>query len=129
VTEKGEDMIGENVTPKLRLAIASLVATGNVREAAKAAGVAPKTLYFWLSQTAFKRELRASEELALESFSRALVSLAELTTKALRDGLQDESMTVRLRAAGMVLDGVLRVRELLTLEQRVSKLEGAHEIA
>lgn len=122
-------MIDENVTPKQRIAIASLVATGNAREAAKAAGVAPKTLYVWLSQTAFKRELRASEEQALEEFSRALVSLAELTTQALRDGLQDESMTVRLRAAGMVLDGVLRVRELLTLEQRITELERAYERA
>lgn len=60
---------------------------------------------------------------ALEAFSRALVSLAELTTKTLRDGLKDESITVRLRAAGMVLDGVLRVRELVTLEQRVAELE------
>jgi hypothetical protein len=113
----------------MRLAIAALVATGNVREAAKAAGVAPKTLYYWNTQEAFKAELRAEELRALESFARELVSLAELTTKALRDGLQDENMTVRLRAASMALDGVLRVRELLTLEQRVSKLEGAHEIA
>lgn len=120
---------GENVTPKQRLAIASLVATGNVREAAKAAGVAPKTVYSWNTQEAFKAELRAEELRALEEFSRALVSLAELTTKALRDGLEDESITVRLRAAGMVLDGVLRVRELLTLEERVQELERAYEFA
>lgn len=116
-------MKDENVTPKQRLAIASLVATGNVRQAATVAGVAPKTLYTWLSQAAFKRELHTSEQRALEEFSRALVSLAELTTKALRDGLSDANMTVRLRAAGMVLDGVLRVRELLTLEERIAELE------
>jgi len=119
-------MNDENVMPKQRLAIASLVANGNVREAAKAAGVAPKTLYVWLGQPAFKRELHDAEQQALEEFSRALVSLAELTTKALRDGLEDASMTVRLRAAGMVLDGVLRVRELLTLEQRIAELERAY---
>ena len=112
-----------NVTAKQHIAIASLVATGSVTEAAKAAGVAPKTVYHWNTQEAFKAELRAQEMRALEAFSRALVSLAELTTKTLRDGLKDESITVRLRAAGMVLDGVLRVRELVTLEQRVAELE------
>ncbi len=121
--------MGENVTAKQRLAIASLVATGNVREAAKAAGVAPKTLYTWKTQEGFKAELRAEELRALEEFSRALVSLAELTTQAIRDGLTDESMHVRLRAAGMVLDGILRVRELLTLEERVQELERAYEVA
>lgn len=119
--------MGENVTPKQMVALAALVSSGSVQEAAKAAGVATKTVHAWLYQPAFKAALRQMELDALESFSRSLVALAELTATAIRDGLTDESITVRLRAAGMVLDGILRTRELLTLEQRVAELEAAHE--
>lgn len=113
----------EKVTSKQLIAIETLVLTGQVTDAAKAAGVAPKTVYTWRKVPAFQAALREAELAALESFSLTLVALAESTAAALRAGLDDENVNIRLRAAGMVLDGLLKVRELVDLEQRLTALE------
>lgn len=61
--------------------------------------------------------------MALESFAGALLALAESTTAALRAGLDDENVSIRLRAAGLTLDALLKLREFVTLEGRLSELE------
>ena len=115
--------MGENVTPKQLIAIQTLVTTGEITQAAAAAGVATKTLHAWRKTPAFQAALRGAEAMALESFAGALLALAESTTAALRAGLDDENVSIRLRAAGLTLDALLKLREFVTLEGRLSELE------
>lgn len=116
LTQKG-------VTLRQRRAIASLVTDGAVTSAAKAAGVSRDTIYRWLQDEHFRRELHTEELRVIEKFSHALASVTEQATMAIREALDDDNAWVRLRAASMVADGILRARETLELEQGVLDLE------
>ena len=117
--------MGEIVTPKQLVCIQHMVTTGTVTGGAKAAGVAVKTVYEWMKQPAFTAELKDAENLAIIEFGRQLVALAALTAAALRDGLTDDSIQVRLRAAQLMTDGILKIREHSDLSARLAELEAA----
>lgn len=112
------------LTPAQRRAIEHLLTAQNAREAAKLAGVNPRTLYRWMQEPAFVAALREAESEAIAALSRSLVALGESATAALNDALdKKQKITVRLRASEIVIGNLLRLRELVDLEERLSKLE------
>ena len=116
--------MAEKVTTKQRIAIQTYLSTGSVASAAEAAGVTRQTFHRWRKQERFKWALAEAEKEALESLSRALVRLGEKATETLEgamDGAEKES--TKVRAADIVLSRLLQLRELVTLEERVSELE------
>ena len=116
-----------NLTPKKRRAVLALVEHGDASNAATAAGVTRQTLYRWLNEDAdFIQALREAEYGALQTFQRELVSMGHLAAAALRDGLQDEDIRVRLRAADIFTQRLLQLRDLLDFEDRLQKLEAVH---
>ena len=116
------------LTTKQRAAIAALLAGGTVRAAALAVGVAEKTIYRWMTDPAFSAALKAAEGDAVNEASRQLVSLASVALEQVRTILEDTNTTptLRLRAAQIVLENLLRLRELATLEERITALEAAN---
>ena len=112
------------MTGKQQRAVQALLQSKSVAQAAQTAGVSERTLYRWLGEADFRAALRQAELEALQAFSGGLVSLSQSTMQALKDGLSPaEPITVRLRAAGLVLDAILKVRELVTVEERLTALE------
>lgn len=119
--------MGENLTPKQRLAIAALIEHGSVKGAAGAAGVSRETLYRWQKQPTFAEALRDAESAALAGFTRNLLGLGELASQALRDGLAEgEDIRIRLRAADILYSRLLAWRELVDLERRLAALESRY---
>lgn len=114
--------------PNQRKALETLVATGSISQAAVAAGVARKTVYAWLKDPAFGIALKAAEVEALDNLARSLISLAPAAVAALAAVLNDPAAThtQRIRAAEAVLANTLRLRELHTIEARLTKLEEQH---
>jgi transposase-like protein len=114
----------KNVTPRQRKAIESLLTQADVKAAALAAGVSRTTIYRWMKQDRFRQALAEGERQALESLSRSLVQLGETATKTLKDAMDGAcSDSVKVRAANVVLSRLLQVRELIDLDQRLSRLE------
>lgn len=114
----------KKLTPAQRKAIETLLTEGSVAAAALTAGVARSTLYRWMSDDAFLVELRAAETLAVQSLSRSLTGLGESAVTALKDALAPGNKTsTRLRAAEIVIGNLLRLRELVDLETRITALE------
>ena len=115
----------DNLTPRQRKAVESLLTTGDISQAAKAAGVSRETLYRWMRQEDFTAALQEAERQALESLSRALVSLGSQATETLQAAMSDTKSPAgaRVRAADIVLARLLQLRELVTLEERVTELE------
>ena len=113
----------ENLTTRQRKAIESLLTTGSRTEAVRAAGITRQTLSRWFKQPHFVAALRQAEAEALRGLSLSLLSLAEGAAGALAAGLEDESATVRLRAADLILQRLLQVREMLDWEGRITALE------
>jgi transposase-like protein len=119
-----DNVTEKKLTPAQRKAIEALLTTGNVADAAKEAGVARHTLYRWMKQPLFASELREAEAQAVQALSRTLASLGEQAGQALRDALgEGEKITVRLRASEIVTDRLLKLRELVDIEQRLLELE------
>lgn len=114
------------ITPRQRRAVESLMTNANVLEAAKAAGVSRQTIYRWMNtDLAFQQALCRAETEALTGLSRSLVTLGVKATQTLEQTLSDQSSSsgARVRAADIILGRLLQLRELVSLEERISRLE------
>lgn len=105
---------------------AVLVAAGkSILAATREVGACERQGYVWVKKPkieAFIREIRN------EFFDRALGKLSYGSSEAsgaLRDLLKSNDETVRLRAAGMILDKTLALRSASEVERRLSALERA----
>ena len=121
------EQAGGELTTKQRRAIACLLASASVLDAAKAAGIGERTLHTWLHEPAFRAALASEEARAIDTAARQLVSLAGAAVDTLKDIMTgDESHPAhKLRAAEAVLANLLKLRELAALEERVTALEAA----
>ena len=118
------------ISPKQRKAIQELLSSGSLTAAAKNAGVSRETLYRWARQAAFKAALTEAESEALDTLARGLLALSEGALETLRGSMAgaDIPAGVKLRAADIALARLLQVRELVTLEERVSRLEELNNV-
>lgn len=115
------------LTPKQRKAVEALLVTGDVTAAAKEAGVSRESLYRWLKQSVFLEAVREAEARALDELSRLLVRLGRSAATTLAKAMSDADVpaATRVRAADVTLARLLQLRELATLEARVTELERA----
>ncbi len=113
------------LTSRQQQAIQAIVATGDVTIAAQSVGVNRATLYRWMKQPAFVQAVHSAEADAVEDLSRMLVRLGRTAVATLARAMNDPSTpaATRVRAADATLSKLLQLRELATLEQRVSALE------
>jgi hypothetical protein len=127
MTTSGND---SQLNTKQRRAIAALLSTRDVPAAAALAKVGERTLYRWIAEDdAFKLALVAAEGAAIDAATRRLLGLQESAIATLEGVLNDPdaSHTARVRAAGMVIDYLLKLRELRNVESRLAALEAALE--
>jgi hypothetical protein len=116
----------ETLTPKQLQALAELLKSGNVSKAAKAGGVDRRTVHRWLAEDpGFKRAVGEAEAAALTLAASGLVRLMDKAIRVFEVVLDSSTATTaqKLRAADSVLEKVIKLRELVTLEQRVKNLE------
>jgi hypothetical protein len=120
----------DTLTPVQRRAINALLSERNTRDAAKAAKVSERSLWRWLTDTDFRAELTRQEGAVIDQATRSLLAMQgaalEVFDKVLTNGTATDAN--RLRAAEGVLDYLLKLRELNTLEQRIAKLEEAQNV-
>ena len=106
-------------------AIDELLASGNQTAAAAAAGITHRTLRRWLTEPAFVAALDAAQDQLLDNVTVDLVRAASgavaLLDRVVSD--PDAKTALRIRAAAILLDSVLRWRELRTVSRRLDALE------
>ena len=115
------------LTSRQQQAIQAIVATGDVTVAAQSVGVNRATLYRWMKQPSFVQAVHAAEADAVEDLSRMLVRLGRTAVATLARAMSDPATppATKVRAADATLSKLLQLRELATLEQRVSALEAS----
>lgn len=88
-------------------------------------GIGDATAYRWLKSDAIRAAILDAEGDALEETTRGLLRLSAEAVNTLGDAMtdQDAATGARVRAADVVLARLLQLRELITLESRVSALE------
>lgn len=110
-----------------RRAVDVLMATGDQQAAAAAAQVTDRTIRRWLGEPLFVAALQEAQTALLDAATADLVRASGAAVALLRRTVDnvDAPLALRIRAAGMLLDSVLRWRELRDLEVRLSALEEA----
>ena len=113
------------LSPKQRRAVEALLSTGEVAAAAREAGINRASLHRWLKEPAFLQAVREAEAAALDELSRLLVRLGRTAAATLAKAMSDPAVpwATRVRAADASLSRLLQLRELATLEARVTELE------
>ncbi len=110
-------------------AIAALLTQRNTDEAARAVGVAPKTLLRWLQipefSAAYRKARREAVHQSVARLQQATGAAATTVLKLMTD--MNIPAAVRLRAAECVFDRAFKGVELEDIEARVSELERATE--
>lgn len=120
--------MSENVTLKQRMAIAALLADGDVSKAAAAAGVSRQTLYRWQRDDAFVAALREAESEAWRNLTRRMAGMGDAAANALSAALADDQpIAVRLRAVALLTERGPALLELVDLEARIAALEARLE--
>lgn len=106
-------------------AIAALLVSRNIEEAAKAVKIAPKTLWRWMKVPEFAQAYREARR---ATFAQAVARLQQASSAAvttLRKVMIDPGSPAssRVRAADSVLDHSLKAIEIEDIEARVSAIE------
>jgi hypothetical protein len=123
---RGPQSIG--FSERQRRAILTLLTAHSTPAAAKEAGVHSRTLQEWLKKPEFRA---AYEQAARERFEDGVHQLRAATSEAvetLRTALHDEHPAIRVRAASILLEVVVKVN-VDELTRRVEALEAAQQSA
>jgi hypothetical protein len=122
MTGNGTDS-SKPLTAQQHRAIAALLVSKSLAAAAKSSGVPERTLWRWAGDPRFLAALHSSEAGIIGATMRRLLQLSEKATDVLESLLDSPKPELRLRAAGMVLDQLLILRELTNVESRLAALE------
>jgi hypothetical protein len=114
------------LTPNQQKGVEALLSARDTRSASKATGIAERTFYRWKNDPAFCLALKAAETDALGNVTRRLATAANSALDLLLLVLGDKTapQSVRVNAARIVLENTLKMREMLSLEERIAALEG-----
>lgn len=107
------------------LLIGALASGVSVEVAAKMAGISIRTAYRRLSDPAFARRLTEARDELMRQTLAELIDSASEAVATLRGLLKSPDDRVKLNAAKSTLDQLLRLRETLTLNERLVALERA----
>ena len=116
---------GEKFGRKKEAAVMALLSSRNVEEAARVAGVNPRTLYRWMKEPEFDAAYREAKRAA---FSQAIARLHQMSSAAVSTLGKimidaNASGSTRVRAADSILDHTSKAIETEDLAARVSELE------
>jgi hypothetical protein len=87
-------------------ALAALLNTSSVRDAALASGLSEETLYRYLRDEDFKNEYQQAQRQVVESAISALAASATEAVETLRRNLNCDNPQAEIRAAQLILDNV-----------------------
>jgi hypothetical protein len=121
----------EKLGGKREAAILALLTARSIEDAARTAGVPPRTLHRWLLESDFNAAYRKARRAA---YGQATARLQQATGAAVSTLLkimvdQNSPPSVRVRAADSVLDHASKAIEIEDVEVRVAALEQAAELS
>ena len=116
---------GENLSTRQRQALPHLVASNTLAEGARKANISRTTIYRWMEDDEFRRELIRLRSEAAELAKSEMKGMMLDATMALREALDDEDPIVRLRAAATVLNLSTKTLYGMEVEKRINRLSDA----
>lgn len=122
---KSQNVRKDGLSPLQRRAVAALVTSKTQRAAAASLGIAERTLARWLIDANFQLALSQAEGELIAGATRRLLGLQDAAIDALEAIFNDKeaSHSVKVRAIALAIDALLRLRELASVEKRLTELE------
>ena len=114
---------GEKLGRRREMAIAALLQSPTVSEAAVVIGVAETTLQRWLLTPNFSEQYDAARRQVLDGAIIEMQALTGAAVAKLRELLNCGNRHVEIRAAITILDHGYRAREICEHEERIVELE------
>jgi hypothetical protein len=114
-----------NFTRKQEKAIAALLTTDSVSQAANVAGVGERTLYRWLQEPVFLEQYRKARKTALDQAISTLQERSNAAARALVDIVEDQEMppSTRVAAAREIIQASIKGVERDAFEAKLEWLE------
>ncbi|MDT7807328.1 MAG: hypothetical protein QOJ70_1141 [Acidobacteriota bacterium] len=119
------EVASENLTAKQEKALASLLALGEVKAAAKSSGVGETTLWRWLKEDAFNAAYRDGRRRLVEASASRLTADSSKASRVLLEIAEDRQApaSARVAAARAIIENSIKVVETLDLEPRLKEIE------
>ena len=118
--------MSDKLTGPQRLALEALLSGASKPDAAEIAGRTERTVNRWVTgDPAFRAALDEASAEAIDEGGRRLALMLNLATKRLHDVLANPTANpgLWLRAADLVVNHMIRLREHGDIEERIAKLE------
>lgn len=108
-------------------AIAALIESGTIREAAETCKITQRTLLNWLAQPEFLLEYESVQSQLLEAAVNRLRVAGFDASMCLHQTVKDKAapMTAKVSAAGRILELLLKATEIADLSGRLDRLEAS----
>lgn len=110
-------------TAKNEKALAALLKSPTLREAAKAAKISEATLWRLMQSPDFQRDYRAARRAIVENAVSELQRTTSAAVETLRRNLSTGNPSTEVRAAQIILEQSIRAVELVDLAERIEGLE------
>jgi hypothetical protein len=122
---------GEKLGRKKDAAVLALLSSRNVEEAARVAGVNPRTLYRWQKEPEFDAAYREARRAAVSQANARLQQASGAAAATILKLMVDPTVpaSVRIRACECVLNHANKTIEIEDIEVRVAALEEAAQKA
>lgn len=112
-----------NLTAKQKRIIPFLVSARSVEEARRSAGVSQETVWRWMKNPVFRKELETAQDRVVNEALDHLKASVTLAVQTLTDTMTEGEPPLKVRAAALTLDYFFKVRELQELESRLKRVE------
>jgi hypothetical protein len=116
-------MPGGNKSRKKQLAVAALLSSGTIEQAAQKVGVSERTLNEWLADPGFARLYRTACQRVVEHAITVLQQTCSKAVLTLYQSLEADNPNVRVRAATVLIEQSLNALEKRSILQRLDELE------
>ncbi len=113
----------QGLTKKQEAAIAALLSTSVMKDAAAQVGISDVTLWRWLQLPEFESAYRAARRQVVEQAISKLQGATKYAVATLGKNLSCGNPAVEVRAASIILEQAVKGVELIELQERIERLE------
>ena len=119
----------EKLSIRQRKALPHLITSDSLAEGARRANISRTTVYRWMDDDEFRTELKRLRDEAAELAQTEIKGMMLDAAMVIRDALDDENPSVRLRAAAATLNLSLKTIHGMDVEKRINLLSDAVQLS
>jgi len=118
-----QNVTSRSLSANQQRALAALLSTPTIAEAATKCGLTRKTIHAYLRDEDFAQAYREERERLVEQTVAGLQRIGTEAVEVLHDAFEDPDVNARIRAARYVLDLTFKVHEVAELRREIEEIK------